>query len=68
MGAFDFKGPRRAGAFSRALTIFVTLQCRAFSRALMSEKSKSPLSPGSGGPWLQMTSALHVDTVLQQQL
>ena len=30
-----------------------------FSRALISEKSKSPLFPGSGGPWLQMTSALH---------
>ena len=47
--AFDFKGPRRARAFSRAFTIFLTPQCRDFSRALISEKSKSPLFPGSGG-------------------
>ena len=46
---FDFKGPRRVGAFSRALTIFLTPQCRGFSRALISEKSKSPLFPGSWG-------------------
>ena len=47
--AFDFKGPCRAGAFSRAFTIFLTPQCRGFSRALISEKSKSPLFPGSEG-------------------
>ena len=59
--AFDLKGLRRAGAFSRAFTIFLTLQCRGFSRALISEKSKSPLMAAIprvlGGPWLQMTSA-----------
>ena len=47
--AFDFKGPRRAGAFSRAFSVFLTPQCSGFSRALISEKSKSPLFPGSGG-------------------
>ena len=46
---FDFKGLRRAGAFSRVFTIFLTPQCRGFSSALISEKSKSPLFPGSGG-------------------
>ena len=35
------------------------LQCGAFSRDLQ-DKSQSPrYSPGVGGPWLQMTSALH---------
>ena len=26
-----------------------------FSRDLLDQKSKSPLFPGAGGPWLQMT-------------
>ena len=30
----------------------------AFSGDLLDLKSKSPLFPGPGGPWLQMTSAL----------
>ena len=47
--AFYFKGPHRAGALSRAFTIFLTPQCRGFSRALISEKTKSPLFPGSVG-------------------
>ena len=35
-------------------------QCGAFSRDLQ-DKSRSPrYSPGVGGPWLQMTSALDV--------
>ena len=29
-----------------------------FSGDLLDQKSKSPLFPGAGGPWLQMTSAL----------
>ena len=32
-------------------------QGRAFSGDLLDQKSKSPLFPGAGGPWLQMTSA-----------
>ena len=35
-----------AGAFSRDFTIHLSLQCRAFSRALKTEKLKAPLSPG----------------------
>ena len=33
-------------------------QCGGYSRGWKNEKSKSPLFPGGGGPWLQMTSAL----------
>ena len=66
--AFDFKGPPSAGAFSRAFTIFLTPQCRSFSRALISEKSKSPLFPGSGGggAWLQITSALQACNMIMR--
>ena len=38
-------------------------QCRALSRAVMDEKSFSPLLPvggGGGGQWLQMTGAIHM--------
>ena len=35
-----------AGAFCRDFTINVSLQCRAFSRALKTEKLKAPLFPG----------------------
>ena len=47
---------------SRAMTLSRSLQCRAFSRALMDEKSLPPLFPISevGGKWLQMTGALPV--------
>ena len=45
---------------SRAMTLSRSLQCRAFSRAVMDEKSLSPLFPvGGGGQWLQMTGALN---------
>ena len=41
------------------MTLSRSPQCRAFSRALMDEKSLSPLFPiGGGGQWLQMTGAL----------
>ena len=52
---------RRAGAFSRDFTINLSPQCRAFSRALKTEKLKAPLFPT--GPGLQMTGALCI-TVL----
>ena len=34
------------GAFSRDFIINLSPQCRAFSRALKTKKSKAPLSPG----------------------
>ena len=40
---------RRAGAFSRDFTINSSPQCRAFSRALKTEKLKAPLFPGPVG-------------------
>ena len=40
---------RGAGAFSRDFTINLSLQCRAFSRALKTEKLKAPLFPGPYG-------------------
>ena len=48
--------PPGAEAFSRDFTINLFPQCRAFSRALKTEKLKVPLSPGPG-PGLQMTDA-----------
>ena len=46
---------------SRAMTLSRSPQCRAFSRAVMDEKSLSPLFPVGGGggrvQWLQMTGA-----------
>ena len=48
--------PRGAGAFSRDFTINLSPQCRAFSRALKTEKLKAPLFPGF--PRLQMAGAL----------
>ena len=47
------------------MTLSRSPQCRAFSRALMDEKSLSPLFPigmcvcvgGGGGQWLQKTGA-----------
>ena len=48
---------------SRVMTLSRPPQCRAFSRAVMDEKSLSPLFPigggGGGGQWLQMTGALN---------
>ena len=38
-----------AGAFSRDFTVNLSLQCRAFSRALKTEKLKAPLFPGPIG-------------------
>ena len=38
-----------AGAFSRDFTINLSPQCRAFSRALKTEKLKAPLFPGPVG-------------------
>ena len=40
---------RGSGAFSRDFTINLSPQCRAFSRALKTEKLKAPLFPGSVG-------------------
>ena len=40
---------RGAGDFSRDFTINLSLQCRAFSRALKTEKLKAPLFPGLVG-------------------
>ena len=47
------------------MTLIRSQQCRAFSVAVMAEKSLSPLFPVSvcvygegGGQWLQMTGAL----------
>ena len=41
--------PPGAGAFSRYFTTNLSLQCRAFSRALKVEKLKVPLLPGPKG-------------------
>ena len=41
--------PRGTGAFSRDFTINLSPQCRAFSRALKTEKLKAPLFPGPVG-------------------
>ena len=43
-----------AGAYSRDFTTNLSPQCRAFSRALKTEKLEAPLFPGPG---LQMTGA-----------
>ena len=40
---------RGAGAFSRDFAINLSPQCRAFSRALKTEKLKAPLFPGPVG-------------------
>ena len=37
---------------------WLSLQCWAFCRDLLEEKSKHPLFPGARGLWLQMTSTL----------
>ena len=42
-------GGGAAGAFSRDFTINLSPQCRAFSRALKTEKLKAPLFPGPVG-------------------
>ena len=48
------------GEKGRGFTNWIPPQCGAFSRDLQ-DKSQSPrYSPGVGGPWLQMTSALNV--------
>ena len=49
---------------SRTMTLTRSLQCRAFSRAVIDQKTLSPLFPvrGWGGgrrQWLQITGALH---------
>ena len=48
---------------SRAITLSRSPQSRAFSRAVMDEKSLSPLFPvgggGGGGQWLQMTGCIN---------
>ena len=51
---------------SRAMTVTRSSQCRAISRAVMDEKSLSPLFPvmgvggwGGQGQWLQMTGAYY---------
>ena len=41
--------PPRGGAFSRDFTINLSPQCRAFSRALKTEKLKAPLFPDPVG-------------------
>ena len=48
------------GAFSRDFTINLSPKCRAFSRALKTEKLKVPLFP--------MTGALHVAKDLDQNI
>ena len=40
---------RGGGAFSRDFTINLSPRCRAFSRALKTEKLKAPLFPGPVG-------------------
>ena len=42
-------GGRGEGAFSRDFTINLSRQCKAFSRALKTEKLKAPLFPGPVG-------------------
>ena len=48
-----------AGAFSKDFTTNLAPQCRAFSRALKSEKLKAPLFWGSRGPGIQMMGVHH---------
>ena len=45
------------GAKSRVVTISLSPQGRAYTRALKSEKSLSPPIPVGRGPWKQMTGA-----------
>ena len=52
----------RAGAFSRDFTTDLSPQCRAFSRALKTEKLKAPLFPGPYMLGLQMTGALYLNS------
>ena len=56
--SFEYYQPLGAGAFRRAFTTNVALQCRAFRRALEIEKFKAPLFRGPEGPGIQMTGAL----------
>ena len=42
----NLRGGGGGGAFSRDFTINLSPQCRAFSRALKTEKLKAPLFPG----------------------
>ena len=48
------------GKNSSGFTNMLSPQGGAFSGDLLDQKSKSPLFPGPGGLWLQMTSALCV--------
>ena len=52
------KNSRQRGENSSGFTNEQSPQGRAFSVDLLDQKSKSPLFPRAGGPWLQMTSAL----------
>ena len=54
------KTKQTAGENGGGFTKWLSLQCGAFSRDLQDRKSKSPLFPRAGGPWLQMTSALQI--------
>ena len=51
---FSIKG---TGAFSSDFTINMSLQCRAFTRALQTEKLKVPLFPVPVGIGISMTGA-----------
>ena len=50
-------GPGTARAFNRDFTINLYPQCRAFSRALQTEKFKAPLFPGPVGAGTKMSGA-----------
>ena len=53
----EMKRLQAAGEKSSGFTNEQSPQGGDFSRDLLDQKSKSPLFPGPGGPWLQMTSA-----------
>ena len=67
-GNFLFTCRYLSRAFHRALTIDMSPQCWAYTRALHRQKSISPLFPGPQGPWLQMTGALWVRSYGQEFL
>ena len=58
--SFEYYKPLGAGAFRRAFTTNVALQCRA----LEIEKLKAPLFRGPEGPGIQMTGALLISGLI----
>ena len=53
---------------SRAITLSRSPQCRAFSRAVMDEKSSSPLMGGSGYKWLVHNINININLEQMSQL